>query len=54
MRRQILELKPVCSCDEEPVQSKTRSRSEGRSKCKYVFKKLIVCFVKGKRNCWKR
>ncbi|KAJ0523869.1 hypothetical protein HanRHA438_Chr10g0475041 [Helianthus annuus] len=38
MRRQILELKPVCSCDEEPVQSKTRSRSEGRSKCKYVFK----------------
>ncbi|KAJ0810653.1 hypothetical protein HanPI659440_Chr01g0029461 [Helianthus annuus] len=38
MRRQILELKPVCSCDEEPVQSKTRSRSKGGSKCKYEFK----------------
>ncbi|KAF5815775.1 hypothetical protein HanRHA438_Chr03g0138171 [Helianthus annuus] len=38
MRRQILELKPVCSCDKEPVQSKTRSRSKGRSKCKYEFK----------------
>ncbi|KAJ0932519.1 hypothetical protein HanPSC8_Chr04g0174551 [Helianthus annuus] len=38
MRRQILELKPVCYCDEKPVQSKTRSRSKGRSKCKYEFK----------------
>ncbi|KAJ0455825.1 hypothetical protein HanIR_Chr15g0755451 [Helianthus annuus] len=33
----VLELKPVCSCDKEPIQSKTRSRSKGRSECKYVF-----------------